>query len=70
MTVDVRIITNARDNILILPSGAIRRAGERQYVAVRRGGEDVEVEVRTGARSGGEVEIADGLAEGDTVVLR
>ncbi len=70
MTVDVRIITNARDNILILPSGAIRRAGDRQYVIVRRGGQDVEVEVRTGARSGGDVEIADGLSEGEVVVLR
>jgi RND family efflux transporter MFP subunit len=70
MTVDVRIITNARDNILILPSGAIRRAGDRQYVTVRRGGQDTEVEIRTGARSGGDVEIADGLSEGDVVVLR
>lgn len=70
MTVDVRIITTARDNILILPSSAIRRAGERQYVTVRRGGEDTEVEIRTGARSGGDVEIADGLNEGDVVVLR
>ena len=70
MTVDVRIITNARDNILILPSSAIRRAGDRQYATVRRGGQDTEVEIRTGARSGGDVEIADGLAEGDVVVLR
>lgn len=70
MTVDVRIITNTRDNILILPSSAIRRAGDRQYVTARRGGQDVEVEIRTGARSGGDVEIADGLVEGDVVVLR
>ena len=70
MTVDVRIITNARDNILILPSSVIRRAGDRQYVTVRRGDRNVEVEIRTGARSGGDVEIADGLAEGDVVVLR
>jgi RND family efflux transporter MFP subunit len=70
MTVDVRIITTARDNILILPSSAIRRAGDRQYVTVRRGGQDAEVEIRTGARSGGDVEIADGLSEGDVVVLR
>ena len=70
MTVDVRITTTARDNILILPSTAIRRAGDRQYVTVRRGGQDVEVEIRTGARNGGDVEIADGLNEGDIVLLR
>lgn len=70
MTVDVRIITIARDNILLLPSSAIRRAGERQYVTVRRDGAEVEVEIRTGARSGGDVEIAGGLSEGEVVVLR
>jgi RND family efflux transporter MFP subunit len=70
MTVDVRIVTTARDNILILPSRAIRRAGDRQYVTVRRDNQDLDVEIRTGARSGGDVEIADGLSEGDVVVLR
>lgn len=70
MTVDVRIVTAARDGVLIIPSGAVRRAGDRQYVVVRRDGRDSDVEVRTGARSGGDVEIADGLSEGDVVVLR
>jgi RND family efflux transporter MFP subunit len=70
MTVDVQIVTNARDGVLIIPSSAVRRAGERQYVTVRRNGQDSDVEVRTGARSGGDVEIADGLTEGDVVVLR
>ncbi len=55
--------------MLLLPSSAIRHAGDREYVVVRRAGKDEEVEIRTGARSGGEVEIASGLAEGDTVVL-
>lgn len=70
MTVDVRIVTNARADVLIVPGNAVRRAGERQYATVRRDGRDVEVEVRTGTRAGGEVEIAEGLAEGEEVVLR
>ncbi len=70
MTVDVRIVTAARDGVLIVPSNAIRRAGERQYVVVRRDGREEDVEIRTGARSGGDVEIADGLREGEVVVLR
>jgi RND family efflux transporter MFP subunit len=70
MTVDVQIVTDARAGVLIVPSGAVRRAGERQYVTVRRDGRDTDVEVRTGARSGGDVEIAGELNEGDTVVLR
>jgi membrane fusion protein (multidrug efflux system) len=70
MTVDVRIVTNAREDVLIVPSNAIRRAGERQYATVRRDGEEIDVEVRTGTRAGGDVEITEGLAEGDVVVLR
>jgi RND family efflux transporter MFP subunit len=70
MTTDVRIITTARSNVLLLPGSAIRRAGERQYVVVRRQGRDEEVAIRTGVRSGGDVEIVAGLAEGDLVVPR
>lgn len=69
MGVELRIVTTAQQAVLIVPSSAVRRAGERQYVMVRRDGRDSEVEVRTGARSGGEVEIASGLNEGDVVVL-
>ncbi len=70
MTVDLRIVTNAREDVLIVPSTAVRRAGERQYATVRRDGRDTEAEVRTGARAGGDVEIASGLNEGEVVVLR
>jgi RND family efflux transporter MFP subunit len=70
MTVDVQIVTDARAGVLIVPSSAVRRAGERQYVTVRRDGRDIDVEVRTGARSGGDVEIAGDLNEGDLIVLR
>ena len=69
MGVELRIVTQAREAVLLLPSAAVRRAGERQYVTVRRDGRDVEVEVRTGARSGGDVEIVSGLDEGEVVVL-
>lgn len=70
MTVDVRIVTNAREDVLIVPSNAVRRAGERQYATVRRDGQETDIEVRTGTRAGGDVEITEGLAEGDVVVLR
>jgi RND family efflux transporter MFP subunit len=70
MTVDVRIVTNAREDVLIVPSNAIQRAGERQYATVLRAGEETDVQVRTGTRAEGNVEITEGLAEGDVVVLR
>ncbi len=70
MTIDVRLTVAARKGVLILPSNAIRSAGERRYATVRRDGRSTEVEIQTGVRSGGDVEIASGLAEGDVVVLR
>lgn len=70
MTIDVRLTVAARKGVLILPSNAIRNAGERRYVTVRRDGRSIEVEIQTGARSGGDVEIASGLNEGDVVILR
>jgi len=70
MTIDVRLTVAARKGVLILPSNAIRSAGQRRYATVLRDGRPVEVEIQTGVRSGGEVEIASGLAEGDAVVLR
>lgn len=70
MTAELRIVTTAREGVLIVPSGVVRRAGENQYATVLRDGRQVDVPVRTGARSGDEVEIAAGLDEGDVVVLR
>ncbi|HEX5501313.1 MAG TPA: efflux RND transporter periplasmic adaptor subunit [Thermomicrobiales bacterium] len=69
MGVELHVVTDERAGVLILPGAAIRRAGDRQYVIVRRAGRDENVEVRTGARSGGDVEVVSGVKEGDVVVL-
>jgi Cu(I)/Ag(I) efflux system membrane fusion protein len=54
---------------LVVPSEALVDTGERQYVFLARAGGRFEPRlVRVGARAGDRVEIADGLAEGDTVV--
>lgn len=54
---------------LVIPSEAIVDTGERQYVFVARGGGRFEPRlVRVGARAGERAQIADGLAEGETIV--
>jgi multidrug efflux pump subunit AcrA (membrane-fusion protein) len=69
MNADVTITTASRDNVLLIPERALKTVGDRSYVTVRtRGGED-EREVTLGYRSNGQVEVVDGLAEGDVVVL-
>lgn len=69
MTATVHVDTVLRRNVLLVPERAIRTVGERAFVMVLTDGRREEREVRLGLRSGGMVEVASGLAEGDRVLL-
>ncbi len=54
---------------LVIPAEALVDTGEHQYVFVARGGGRFEPRlVRVSGRAGGRAQIADGLAEGETVI--
>jgi len=69
MGADVALITQARQNVLLVPNTAIYTEGERTYVMVIEGEEKKQVEVKTGASTNTETEIVRGLEEGDEVFL-
>jgi RND family efflux transporter MFP subunit len=69
MNAEVEITAEVRRDVLLLPEGSFQTVGRRTFVEVLENGEIEEREIRTGIRSGGMVEIADGLNEGDEVVL-
>ncbi len=69
MNAEVEITAEVRRDVLVLPEGSFQTVGRRTFVDVLEDGDVVEREIRTGIRSGGMVEIADGLNEGDEVVL-
>lgn len=69
MNADITIVTASRDNVLLVPERALKTVGERTFVTVREGQRNREREVILGYRSHGEVEIVDGLTEGEIVVL-
>lgn len=70
MTANVRIITAIRPLSTVIPQGALIVRGEKNFVAVMRGGKVVEVPVSRGAISAlGQVEILEGLSDGETIVL-
>lgn len=69
MNAEVEVTTEVREDVLLLPEGSFQTVGRRTFVEVVEDGEVVEREIRTGVRSEGMVEIADGLEEGDRVVL-
>ncbi len=71
MTVDVSILTAAREDILLVPDSAIDRSGGQTVVQVQvEGAEEPETrEVEVGVTDFMQTEIISGLKEGEEVVL-
>jgi HlyD family secretion protein len=72
LTASVQVHAEKRENVLIIPRRAIRSSDGKDIVLVRRSsGEVTEQEVKTGlSGSEADIEILEGLQEGDTVVIR
>lgn len=68
--VDVRIVTDRRENALIIPSNALRSFANRDYVQVMDGERVFEADVEIGIRSAAEIEILAGVEEGQQIILR
>ncbi|HNO88631.1 MAG TPA: efflux RND transporter periplasmic adaptor subunit [Rhodocyclaceae bacterium] len=70
MTISVETVTGHRDATLVLPSEALREAdGGAPWVLVARDGVAERVPVQTGLTGIGQVEILNGLVEGDVAIL-
>lgn len=62
------VVYDQRDDVLVVPREALLEDEAQPAAFVVREGKAVRVPVRTGARSGGVIEVLDGVAEGDQVV--
>lgn len=70
MTAGVTIITEAKPNVLVVPSQAVKTVEGKSVVYILKDGTPQTVEVRVGAYSSESVEILEGeLQEGETLVL-
>jgi RND family efflux transporter MFP subunit len=69
MNANVSIQTAVRSDVLLIPQSAIRTVGKRTFVTVVQDGNQTEKEIQIGLSSGGQVEVASGLNEGDRVVV-
>lgn len=68
MTANIDIVTAEKDGVLVVPTRAIKRNGEK-FVEVLVNGQVIEKQVTTGLRGdGGLTEIISGLDEGDQVI--
>ena len=69
-TADVSIIVKELQNVLVVPTAAIRFSGGNTDVVVQQGAEQVTRTVSLGAASGGDTQVTSGLSAGDKVVER
>lgn len=70
MTAELDILTRQVSNVVQIPGRSLLREGTRQYVRVVEGEEIIERTIETGLRgSNGMVEVIEGIAEGDEIVL-
>jgi len=64
----VDIAATTRDRAILVPESAVVPLGQERFVFVVRDGKAARVQVSTGQRQLGDVEITEGLSEGDIVV--
>ena len=69
MAAIVRIATQTKPDALLVPARAVQNVGRQKIVRVVRDGRPLEVEVTTGLSDRQQVEILDGLREGDLVLV-
>ncbi len=70
MNASVIIKAAVRPNVLLIPERALRTVGNRTFVTLITPDSRQEREIQIGLRSGGKVEVASGLAEGDKILLQ
>lgn len=66
--VKIRIVLEHKDNVLWLPPEAVRSFEGRRFVVVRDGDRERRVTVKTGIETEDQIEILEGLKEGDLIV--
>lgn len=69
MTANVNIFLEVRRDALAVPASAVARSGGERFVTVFEDGRKERRTVKVGRRDGGYLEILEGLAEGETVVI-
>lgn len=68
MTTNLEIITDEKENVLIIPARAIKYEDSIRYVEVLSNGSPKKVVITTGLESDQYIEVTSGLKEGDKIV--
>ncbi len=68
MGVNVKIITNVKDNVLLVPSTAIQTVSGAKSIRILKNGQLTSIPVEVGSSNDTQTEIVSGVNEGDSVV--
>lgn len=69
MGVSANIITNTKDDVLLVPSSSLKTNSENEnYVQILKNGKPVDQIIEIGLASDSQTEVISGLSEGDTVI--
>jgi macrolide-specific efflux system membrane fusion protein len=68
MAVTAKIITEIKDNVLLVPTSAIQTTNGTSTMRILKNGQITSFTVETGSSSDTQTEIVSGISEGDTVV--
>jgi len=63
----VEINVEEKQNVLLIPTSAIRTEGNKQFVRLKQGEEFKDTEIRTGLNNDVQTEVVSGLKEGDEI---
>jgi len=70
LTANVEILTDKRENVVVIPWRAVITKNGEKFVRILEGNEPREVKVKTGLQgSDGNVEIIEGVREGDKIII-
>jgi HlyD family secretion protein len=69
MTANLQVVVDRRDNVLLLPTRAVRSQGTQRVVTVAYKGQNIQVPVETGLSNDTSIQVMSGLQEGDQVLL-
>ncbi len=70
MSVTASIITEVKQDILIVPNGALKQSGEFNLVEIMENGKPKQIEVLTGLANDTETEIKSGLSENQEIITQ
>ncbi len=68
MSASASIITETKDNVILVPASAVQTTNGESTVKVMKNGQIEQIPVETGSASDTQIEIRSGISEGDTIV--